>query len=115
MTDTKPRGVNDELGGAVRRLFGSGRTRGQAAFLDGTLVENLRMEVATDTAVTHRLGRKPRGFLIVSIRMVDTSDNPIAPVDLMMRKCDTARATMWLAGSTAPGVSKPRIYSLWFW
>lgn len=115
MTDTKPRGVNDEIGSAVRRVFGSGRTRGQPAWLDGILVENLRMEVAADTQVTHRLGRKPRGFLVVSVRMVDTSDNPIGPVDMMMRKCDTARATMWLCGSTSPGATKPRIYSLWFW
>lgn len=115
MTDPKPRGVSEEIDGAVRRLFGSGRRRGQPAWLDGILVENLRMEVAADTAVVHKLGRKPRGFLVVSIRMVNTDDNPIGPVDLMMRKCDTARATMWLCGSTTPGATLPRIYSLWFW
>ena len=115
MADLKPRGGTEEAQGVVRKLFGNARTRGAAPWLDGLLVENFRIEPQVDTPVVHRLGRKPRGFLVVSTRLVNTTARPSLGADLSMRSCDQARATFWLATSNVPANAVPRIYSLWFW
>lgn len=105
----KPRGLEPAVAQAIRRV-GQALNRDSAPWAKGRLAENVRFEPNVETAVTHKLGRKPRGFIIVSARTAGPNIGTSA-ADLVATELGASQAKFLLVTS---GTS-PRILSLWFW
>lgn len=104
----KVRGAGEALDRVQKRVAES-LSKGPP-WMNGRLVENVRCEPNVETRVTHRLGRKPRGFMIVCVR-ADGFNLGTASADLVATELNSGQAKLTLVTA---GTS-PRIISLWFW
>lgn len=102
------RGASEELT-RVQKRVADALAKGPP-WMNGRLVENVRCEPNVETRVTHRLGRKPRGFMIVCAR-ADGFNIGTASADLVATEFNAGQAKLTLVTT---GTS-PRILSLWFW
>ena len=91
-------------------LVSNAFSKGNPPWMRGRLLENVRCEPNVETTVLHRLGRKPRGFMIVGAR-TDGLNIGTAAADLVSTELTTGEAKLRLVTSG----SSPRIYALWFW
>lgn len=109
----RARGVSEELG-RVQRNISNSQELGAPPWQRGRLVENVRFEANVERAVSHKLGRKPRGFIVVNVRAYGSgsSDAPSAnAAELAETEFTPNQAKMMMITSG----SSPRVYSIWFW
>jgi hypothetical protein len=111
MTEQRQRGLSDDLANAERKkTLRVGQ--GEPTWLKGRLVENQRFTPNQERQIAHKLGKQPRGFIVVGARFVDNNALPgNNAYSLFMRRWDGQIANMIV---TSDG-SQDLIYDIWFW